>query len=106
MPIAIRAKHALNRRQLLVRSAATVATAGLRSLAQPHLRRAGDRPLVACGIQSGDVAADSAVIWARTDRPARMQVECSTVESFKNITRTASSDALPASDFTAKMQFH
>ncbi len=28
------------------------------------------------GIQSGDVSADSAVIWARADRPARMQVEC------------------------------
>src|SRR5258707_12559361 len=102
MPSAIRAKHALNRRQLLVRSAATVAVAGLGSVAKPYLSRAADRPLVACGIQSGDVAADSAVIWARADRPARMQVECSTVESFKTIIRTASSDALPDSDFTSK----
>ncbi len=103
MPIAIRAKPVLNRRQLLVRSAATVATAALGSLAKPYISRAADRPLVACGIQSGDVAANSAVIWSRADRAARMQVECSTVESFKTIIRTVSADALPDSDFTSKV---
>lgn len=40
MPIAIRAKHALNRRQLLVRSTATIAAAGLGSLAKPYVSRA------------------------------------------------------------------
>ena len=103
MPIAIRPKQGLNRRQLLVRSAATAAVAGLGSLARPYLSRAADRPLIACGIQSGDVSAASAVIWARTDRPARMQVECSTVESFKSIIRTTSADASPDSDFTSKV---
>ena len=94
----------LTRRQLLVRSASTAALAGLGSIAKPYLSRAADRPLIACGIQSGDVAADSAVIWARADRPARMQVECSTVESFASIIlRTASADALPERDFTAKL---
>jgi hypothetical protein len=34
-----------------------------------------------------------------------MRVECSTVESFKTIIRAASSDALPESDFTAKVLF-
>ena len=67
MPIAIRPgqglnKQGLNRRQLLVRSAATCAIAGLGSLARPYLSRAADRPLIASGIQSGDVSADSAVI--------------------------------------------
>src|SRR5437660_4004101 len=100
MPIAIRAKQALTRRQLLVRSAATLAVA---SLARPYLSRAADRPLIASGIQSGDVASDSAVIWARADRPSRMHVECSTVESFANIVRTASIDALPECDLTAKL---
>ena len=94
MPIAIRARQGLNkqglsRRQLLVRSAATCAVAGLGSLARPYLSRAADRPLITSGIQSGDVSADSAVIWARADRPARMQVECSVVESFKTIIRKA-----------------
>ena len=103
MTIAIRAKRALTRRQFMVRSASTAALAGLGSIAKPYLSRAADRPGIACGIQSGDVAADSAVIWARADRPARMQVECSTTESFKSIIRSASTDALPDSDFTAKL---
>jgi alkaline phosphatase D len=103
MAIAIRAKQALSRRQLLVRSAATVAAAGLGSIARPYLGRAADRPLIASGIQSGDVSADSAVIWARADRSARMQVECSASENFRTIIRAASADALPDSDFTSKI---
>src|SRR3954454_8414849 len=103
MPIAIRAGQGLNRRQLLVRSAATCAVAGLDSLARPYLSRAADRPLITSGIQSGDVSADSAVIWARADRAARMQVECSVVESFKTIIRKVTAHALPDGDFTAKV---
>jgi alkaline phosphatase D len=108
MPIAIRAaqgfsKQGLSRRQLLVRSAATCAVAGLGSLARPYLSRAADRPLITSGIQSGDVSADSAVIWARADRAARMLVECSATESFKTIIGSATADALPDSDFTAKV---
>src|SRR6478736_5900133 len=103
MAIAIRAKRGLTRRQLLVRSAATVAVTGASSLAKPYLSRAADRPLIACGIQSGDVSSQSAMIWARADRPARMQVECSTDEDFKSIIRKVSADALPDSDFTSKV---
>ncbi len=43
------------------------------------------------------------MVWARTDRPARMRVECSTVESFRTILSTASADALPDADFTSKV---
>jgi PhoD-like phosphatase, N-terminal domain len=103
MAIATRAKHGLTRRHLLVRSASSIALAGLGSLAGPHLSRAADRPRLPCGIASGDVSSDSAVVWARADRPARMRVECSTVESFKSIIRVASSDALPDHDFTSKV---
>jgi alkaline phosphatase D len=85
----------LTRRQLLVRSASTIAAA---SLAKPYLSRAADRPLIASGVQSGDVASDSAVIWARADRPSRMRLECSTVESFASIVRTASVDIAPQPD--------
>src|ERR1700733_6324595 len=102
MAIAIRARKSLTRRALLAHSASTVALAGLGSLARPHLSRAADRPQI-LGIQSGDVSGGSAVVWARADRPARMQVECATVESFKTILRTASSDALPDHDFTSKV---
>src|SRR6478735_1097905 len=103
MPIAIRAKRGLTRRHLLVRSATTIAIGGLGSLAKPYLSRAADRPAIASGIQSGDVSAGSAVIWARADRAARMQVEYSTVESFASILGSCSVDALPESDFTSKV---
>ena len=89
-------------RPLLAQSASTVALAGLGSLARPYLSRAADRPQMT-GIQSGDVSGGSAVVWAKADRPARMKVECATVESFKTILRTASSDALPDHDFTSKV---
>src|SRR5215471_9940955 len=98
-----RRRPALTRRQLLVRSASSVALAGLGSLAKPWLSRAADRPQIACGIQSGDVDSGSAVIWSRADRPACMRVEYSTVESFASILGTASCDALPERDFTAKL---
>jgi alkaline phosphatase D len=103
MAIAIRAKQDVTRRYLLVRSASSVVLAGLGSLAGPYLSRAADRPRIASGIASGDVSAGSAVVWARADRPARMQVECSTLESFKTILRVASADALPEHDFTSKV---
>src|ERR1700737_958661 len=103
MAIAIRATRGLTRRQLLVRSASTAALAGLGSLTKPYVSRAADRPQITCGVQSGDVSTDSAVIWARADRPARMQVECSTVESFNTIIRAGYADALPDSDFASKL---
>jgi alkaline phosphatase D len=103
MAIAIRAKRGLTRRHLLVRSAATLAVGSLGSLPKPYLSRAADRPAIACGIQSGDVSAGSAVIWARADRAARMRVEYSLAESFANILGSSSADALPERDFTSRV---
>src|ERR1700733_14598455 len=103
MPIAMDANRGLTRRQLLVRSASTAALAGIGGIAKPYLSRAADRPRITCGLQSGDVSTDSAVVWARADRPSRMQVDCSTVESFANVIRSSSIDALPDHDFTAKL---
>src|SRR6266700_4550900 len=103
MAVAIRAKQSLTRRQWLVRSASTVALAALGGLARPYLSRAADRPGIGCGLASGDVSTDSAVVWARADRPARMLVECATLESFKTIIGVASSDALPEHEFTSKV---
>ena len=103
MASAIGAKQGLSRRHLLVRTASTLALAAMGSIARPYLSRAADRPQISCGLQSGDVSLDSAMIWARADRPARMQVECSTVESFKTIIQASSADALPERDFTAKL---
>src|SRR5580704_17047163 len=96
-------RPALTRRELLVRSASSLALAGAGILAKPHLGRAADRPRILCGIQSGDIDAGSAVVWSRADRPSRMRVETSTVESFKTILDAASADALPDCDFTDKL---
>jgi alkaline phosphatase D len=103
MAIAIRGKQGLTRRHLLVRSVSTLALAGLGGLAKPYLSRAADRPQITCGIQSGDVSTHSAMVWARADRPARMQVVYSTLESFDTILGATSADALPDHDFTSKI---
>jgi len=97
----LRASRAWTRRQFLVRSSSSLAIA---SLATPRLSRAADRPQIASGIQSGDVSDGSAMVWARADRPARMQVDYSTVESFRTILASDSRDALQNTDFTAKLQ--
>jgi alkaline phosphatase D len=104
MRVARHASKRSTRRQFLKMSGASVLVAGVGGMASPALSRAADRPQFAGGLQSGDVSVDSAVVWARADRPARMTVEFSTVESFASIFRGLSSDALPDSDFTAKLE--
>lgn len=44
------------------------------------------RPLIPWGVQSGDVSDGSAVIWAASDRPARMRVRWSTSERMTGAT--------------------
>jgi alkaline phosphatase D len=89
------------RRQFLTATSALAFTvAG--GIAKPYVSRAGSRPIITHGIQSGDVSADSAVVWARADRAARMVVEASTTDSFKDICDVRVVDALPKTDFTAK----
>jgi alkaline phosphatase D len=85
------------------RFVSTASMAALGSLAMPYLSRATDRPQMAQGLQSGDVNADSGVVWARSDRPSQMLVEVSTTESFANLRALPPVAALPESDFTAKL---
>ena len=61
------------------------------------------RPGTPSGVQSGDVSADRAVIWSRTDRPARLIVEYATTASFANLQRVMGPAALPESDFSARV---
>src|ERR1700730_1796966 len=89
----------LSRRRFLATAAASTAISAV--VPRPYLSRAADRPVITHGIQSGDVSLDSAVIWARADRHARMFAEVATTDSFKNIHRAVFVDALPESDFTA-----
>lgn len=94
--------HGPSRRRLL-----SLGGAGLLGTAagvfRPGLSRAADRPLITHGLQSGDVSADSAVTWARADRPSRAMIEWATTDSFKDVRGSVFADALPESDHTVKI---
>jgi alkaline phosphatase D len=89
----------MSRRRFLSSSGAVLAAG---SVAMPRISRAADRPCITHGIQSGDISIDGGIVWARADRAARMIVEASTTESFREIVGVARVDALATSDFTAK----
>jgi alkaline phosphatase D len=89
----------ISRRRFL----STVAATGAGLVAMPYLSRAADRPIITHGVQSGDVGADGGVVWARADRPSQMMVEVSTTESFRDARALPPINALPESDFTAKL---
>jgi alkaline phosphatase D len=92
-----------SRRRFLQTTAAAAAFSSVGGIATPFLSRANDRPSITLGVQSGDIAVDGGVVWARADRPSRMQVEFATTDSFKTVHSGGFVDALPESDFTAKM---
>jgi alkaline phosphatase D len=94
--------RAISRRGLLQTAAATTAMTALGPLARTSLSRAADRPTITHGLQSGDASLDSAVVWARADRPSRMTFEIATSDKFNNVLRTLNLDALPESDFAVK----
>jgi len=65
--------------------------------------RDGARPGMPYGVMSGDMLADRAMIWAASDRPARMVVEWSRDAGFRNAVRGMGPLATAASGFTAKL---
>ena len=71
-------------------------------LAAPAISRAATRPVFTHGVQSGDINTSSGMIWTRTDRPARIEMEISTTESFSNAHAVAPIDAIPNSDMAVK----
>ena len=87
-----------SRRQTLLGGAALGA-----ALCVPALSRAQSRPLITHGVMSGDVAHDGAVIWARADREARMNVEWSTTESLSDPRTVPGLAVGTPTDFTGKL---
>jgi alkaline phosphatase D len=61
------------------------------------------RPAVEPGTMAGDVTGDRAIVWSRTDRPARIVVEWSTRDSFADARRLVGPAALPETGFTARV---
>ena len=89
------------RRRLLQTAGAGLTLAAAGGFARPALAIAG-RPVITHGIQSGDISTNSAVIWSRADRAARMMIEVAATEDFKNARMIRGPHALENSDFTAK----
>lgn len=87
----------LNRRHFLASTTA--------ALAAPLYARAGGHsgPTLTHGVQTGDVAHDGAVIWARADKPAKMMVEWSTTESFAVAHKVPGLGLTEATDHSGKM---
>lgn len=90
----------MKRRKFIAQS--VIAGSGL-VLAPAIITSAQSRPQLPCGVQSGDITSNSAMIWSRADRAARMIVEYATTESFSNAQRIIGPAALESSDFTARL---
>jgi alkaline phosphatase D len=71
--------------------------------APAYLRSQTVRPVAAQGVQIGDVATGSALIWSRSDRPARMIVEYSTTESFRDVSRIVGPHAIEPTGYTGRV---
>ncbi len=96
-------RHFLNH-SVLLGGASVVASTHLMAQTAPALiTRDGMRPQMAHGIQSGDPTANSAVIWTRSDRPARLWLDWSTTSNFANATRVRGPHMLEDSDFTGRI---
>ena len=82
----------------------TLGTLGARAQGGPAIVTSeAARPKLPAGVMSGDITADRAIVWAKTDRSARMIVEYATTESFQNARRIIGPAALEDSDFTARI---
>ncbi|WBB57727.1 alkaline phosphatase D family protein [Streptomyces sp. WMMC500] len=63
-----------------------------------------DRPAVSHGVQTGDVTANSAIVWTRADRPARMLVEVSRRPDFRHSLTVPGPLLTPDSDLTGRVR--
>src|SRR5947207_15577509 len=93
----------MHRRDFLRHSAAALAAASSSTRAFGIVVQESSRPATPCGVATGDVSGDRAIVWSRTDRPARMIVEYSTTPSFSDRRRIVGPAALEETDFTARV---
>ncbi len=103
----------MTRRHFLLRSALTgggiiaadlLSQSGLAQVSAPAIVTSDKmRPKIPYGVASGDITGGNAIIWSRSDRPARMIVEYDTTDSFGNVQRVIGPAALETSDYTARV---
>src|SRR5690349_6674519 len=70
-------------RRTFLRLTGAAAAAGFPAI----VRGQASRPGTPCGVAAGDVGGGRAIVWSRTDRPARMFVEYATTERFADVRR-------------------
>lgn len=63
-----------------------------------------NRPTLTHGVAAGDVRADGALIWARSDQPAKLVVETAATESFKDAKRFEGPMLTPDTDGTGRVR--
>jgi alkaline phosphatase D len=103
--------NALSRRRFLKTSAATAAGATLPGWivtgGSPAIIAAeSERPRTLQGLHFADPHDGSVVVWSRSDRPARMIVEWSSDEQFREARQLRGPHALDVTDFTARQAIH
>ncbi|GGO54242.1 alkaline phosphatase [Streptomyces daqingensis] len=92
------------RRTLLRGSLAASAALSLSGAAPAQALKG--RPAAKWGVQAGDVTSSSGLIWVRSDRRARMVVETSATESFRNARRWIGPVVGPDTDYTGMTPVH
>src|SRR5947199_6521235 len=108
MPVYRDSRVRINRRALLKSAAGLGGTALLLpryafAQAPAIVTAESERPKIPLGVMSGDPTGGRAVIWSKSDRPARMLVEYATREDFAGSSRIEGPAALPVSDYTVRV---
>src|SRR5207247_35477 len=85
------AAEPLRRRPVWAQGAPAVVTPDRMRLGMPY------------GVQSGDVTGERAIVWSRTDRPARFMVEWATNDALRAARGGVGPAALAERDFTARV---
>ncbi|MFC3283746.1 alkaline phosphatase D family protein [Litchfieldella rifensis] len=93
----------LTRRGFLELGIKSGAAAGMLVGAPAVVLAEARRPIVVGGVMSGDPLSDRAMLWSRTDRPARMLIELADNPAFRGARLLRGPEALPITDFTAKL---
>ena len=93
----------MSRRAFLSNLTRTAGGVLVASGAPAIVRAQSARPSSEWGTAVGDVTADRALVWSRTDRPARLLVEYATSPSFRDARRVRGSAALDFTGFTARV---
>lgn len=96
-----------DRRRFIKQTCLLASSAGITSILPSRgwglVRSDAQRPQVQQGIQFGDVSKDRAMVWSRSDRPARMWIDCSYQASFKQSQTLRGPYALAKNDYTARV---